>query len=52
MEISVKGHHVLITAAASGIGHAFAKAFLCSEAGGKISGQALSVDGHTETLRA
>ena len=25
--------------------------FLCSEAGGKISGQALSVDGHTETLR-
>ncbi len=25
--------------------------FLCSEAGRKISGQALSVDGHTETLR-
>lgn len=25
--------------------------FLCSEAGSKISGQALSVDGHTETLR-
>jgi NAD(P)-dependent dehydrogenase (short-subunit alcohol dehydrogenase family) len=25
--------------------------FLCSEAGNKISGQALSVDGHTETLR-
>lgn len=28
MEISVKGHRVLITAAASGIGYAFAKAFL------------------------
>jgi NAD(P)-dependent dehydrogenase (short-subunit alcohol dehydrogenase family) len=26
--------------------------FLCSESGGKISGQTLSVDGHTETLRA
>ncbi len=25
--------------------------FLCSDAGSKISGQALSVDGHTETLR-
>ena len=25
--------------------------FLCSEAGSKISGQALSIDGHTETLR-
>jgi NAD(P)-dependent dehydrogenase (short-subunit alcohol dehydrogenase family) len=25
--------------------------FLCSEAGSKISGQSLSVDGHTETLR-
>ena len=25
--------------------------FLCSEAGSKISGQALSVDGYTETLR-
>jgi len=25
--------------------------FICSEAGSKISGQALSVDGHTETLR-
>lgn len=26
--------------------------FLCSSAGQRISGQALSVDGHTETLRA
>lgn len=25
--------------------------FICSEAGSKISGQALSIDGHTETLR-
>ena len=25
--------------------------YLCSEAGAKISGQALSIDGHTETLR-
>ncbi len=25
--------------------------FLCSDAGGRISGQALAVDGHTETLR-
>lgn len=25
--------------------------FLCSEGGGRISGQALAVDGHTETLR-
>jgi NAD(P)-dependent dehydrogenase (short-subunit alcohol dehydrogenase family) len=25
--------------------------FLCSEAGSKISGQALSIDGYTETLR-
>ena len=26
--------------------------FLCSRVGSKISGQALSVDGHTETLRS
>jgi NAD(P)-dependent dehydrogenase (short-subunit alcohol dehydrogenase family) len=25
--------------------------FLCSDAGRKISGQALAIDGHTETLR-
>ena len=25
--------------------------FLCSEGGARISGQALAVDGHTETLR-
>lgn len=44
----LEGKRVIITATGEGISKAITRAFL--DAGAKISGQAVAVDGHTESL--